>query len=57
MDRCFSYLSGYTDDGSVWPSLLAFQPGGEFTPLPDTTLLGCWSIDHEDIGKGGDIKD
>ena len=55
MDRCFTYLSGYTDDGTAWPSLLAFQPGGEFTPLPDTTLLGCRGKDHEDIGKADDI--
>ena len=51
VDRYFTYLSGYTDDGTARPSLLSFQPGGEFTPLSDTTLFGCRGVDHEDIGK------
>ena len=34
MDRCFTYLSGYADNGIARSSLLTFHPEGKLTPLP-----------------------
>ena len=60
MDRCFTYLSSYTDNGTAQSSLLKLHLVGELTVFIRMINLKqhCWAargVDHEDMGKSEDI--
>ena len=59
MNGYFTYLSGYTDNGTARSSLLTLHLAPSLRLYPngqaETTLFGCRGEDHGMMGKGEDI--